>query len=207
MAEDGAQVWPLVGDFAASYEPEEEVFHPSFTEPLARPDTLVLVAEEGVSVVGYLLASCHGTLFANGPVAWVEELMVTRDTRESGVGRALMAAAEQWARSVPCAHLALASRRAGPFYQAATTRRRRISARPSHRPRPGSPPTPGAPTRAVVRAGSTDAVSCDLTTQGRPRRGLLSAIRDWPPALPTPPRAGAARDPLTPASHRRRNRR
>ena len=117
-AEDGTQVWPLVGDFAVSCEPEEEVFQRSFTELLARPGTLVLVAEEGMSVVGYLLASCHGTLFADGPVAWVEEQMVTRDTRGSGVGRALMAAAEHWARSVPCAYTALASRRAGAFYDA-----------------------------------------------------------------------------------------
>jgi len=116
--EDGAQVWPLVRDLAVSYGPEEEVFRRSFTDPLARPDALVLLAEKGGSITGYLLASFHGTLFANGPVAWVEELVVTPDARGSGIGRVLMAAAEHWARSVPCAYLALASRRAGPFYEA-----------------------------------------------------------------------------------------
>jgi GNAT superfamily N-acetyltransferase len=115
---DGPQVWPLVSDFAVSYVPEEEIFQRSFAELLARPDTLVLVAEEGAAMLGYLLAAWHGTLFANGPVAWVEELMVAPPARGSGVGRSLMAAAEHWAHSVPCAHLALASRRAGPFYAA-----------------------------------------------------------------------------------------
>jgi len=105
-------------DFAVSYVPEEEIFRRSFADLLARADSLVLVAEEGAVVLGYLLAAWHGTLFANGPVAWVEELMVARPVRGSGVGRSLMAAAEHWARTVPCASLALASRRAGPFYEA-----------------------------------------------------------------------------------------
>jgi GNAT superfamily N-acetyltransferase len=117
-AEDAAAVWPLVRDFAVSYEPEQRAFEHSFTDLLSRPDTLVAVADEGGSIIGYLLASCHGTFFANGPVAWVEEVMVAEAARGSGVGRALMTEAERWARSVPCAHMALASRRAGDFYDA-----------------------------------------------------------------------------------------
>jgi len=117
-AEDGAEVWPLVRGFALSYEPERRVFERSFTDLLSRPDTLVAVADQGGSIIGYLLASWHGTFFANGPVAWVEELMVAQPARGSGVGRALVAEAERWARSVPCAYIAVASRRAGTFYEA-----------------------------------------------------------------------------------------
>ena len=90
-AEDGAEVWPLVRDFALSYEPEKRVFERSFTDLLSRPDTLVAVADEDGSIIGYLLASWHVTFFANGPVAWVEELMVSQPARGSGVGRALVA--------------------------------------------------------------------------------------------------------------------
>jgi GNAT superfamily N-acetyltransferase len=107
-----------VRDFAVSYLPKEEIFQRSFADLLGRPDTLVLVAEGGGSILGYLLAGLHGTLFADGPMAWVEELMVAEPARGSGVGRSLMTAAEQWAHSVPCAYLALASRRAGRFYEA-----------------------------------------------------------------------------------------
>ncbi len=115
--EDRGQVWPLVRDFAVSYEPEQRAFQSSFTDLIARPDTLVAVAQQDDSIVGYLLASYHETLFANGPVAWVEELMVAHHARQSGVGRSLMAEAERWARSIPCAYLALASRRATDFYE------------------------------------------------------------------------------------------
>ncbi len=79
---------------------------------------MVLVAEVSGAVVGYLLASQHGTFLANGPVAWVEELMVGEAARRRGVASRLLQAAEVWAEGVPAAYLALASRRAGDFYQA-----------------------------------------------------------------------------------------
>ena len=114
-----AQVWPLVRDFAVSYRARtEQIFERSFADLLARPDTLVLVAEEGGSILGYLLASWHGTLFADGPVAWVEELMVAPSVRRSGVGRSLIASAERWERSIPCAYLALASAACRPLLRA-----------------------------------------------------------------------------------------
>jgi hypothetical protein len=68
-AEDAAAVWPLVRDFAVSYEPEARIFEHSFTDLLSRPDTPVAIANEGGSIIGNLLASCHGSFFANGPVA------------------------------------------------------------------------------------------------------------------------------------------
>jgi GNAT superfamily N-acetyltransferase len=117
-AKDCAQVWPLVRDFAVSYRPEIAAFQRTFDALLDRPDTLVALAEEdGERIVGYVLASHHGTFHANGPVAWVEELMVAESARRSGLGRSLVAEAEGWARSIPVAYIALASRRAGEFYK------------------------------------------------------------------------------------------
>jgi GNAT superfamily N-acetyltransferase len=118
--EDVDQIWPLVREFAASYRPNRSIFDQSFQELLGRSDTLALVAEVPPSaIVGYLLASHHGTFFANGPVAWVEELMVSESVRRQGVATRLMDSAETWARNVPTAYVALASRRAGEFYLAA----------------------------------------------------------------------------------------
>lgn len=68
--------------------------------------------------MGYLLGHSHLTFLANGPVAWVEEVMVDQGSRRSGIGRRLMEHAEDWARAIGAAYLALASRRAGPFYTA-----------------------------------------------------------------------------------------
>jgi GNAT superfamily N-acetyltransferase len=67
-------------------------------------------------ISGYLLAFDHDTLFANGPVAWVEEVMVCEDRRRQGIGRKMMEHFERWAKSRGSVLVALATRRAASFY-------------------------------------------------------------------------------------------
>ena len=57
------------------------------------------MAVDGPATLGYVAASVHPTLYANGPVTWIEELMVAEDARGRGVGRALVTAVERWALS------------------------------------------------------------------------------------------------------------
>jgi GNAT superfamily N-acetyltransferase len=152
--DDGDRLWPLVAAFAVSYRPRPDAFARSLDQLLGRDDTVVLVAEDGAAgrIVGYLLASHHGTFFANGPVAWVEEVMVDEAARGTGVGRRLMQAAERWADGAGVAYVALASRRAGAFYLAlgyedsATYFKRELSAGATQRrgPMPGAPGGPGS---------------------------------------------------------------
>jgi GNAT superfamily N-acetyltransferase len=116
--DDADQLWPLVRDFANSFDPEHEAFAKSLPTLLGRDDTLLIVAEVGGAVAGYLLASVHLTLLANGPVAWIEEVAVDSEYRRSGMGTRLMATAEAWAREQDVAYVSLASRRAADFYLA-----------------------------------------------------------------------------------------
>jgi GNAT superfamily N-acetyltransferase len=51
-------------------------------------------------------------------VGWVEEIGVNSGHRGDGVGRALMTAFEHWAAGHDCTLVALATRRAAPFYRA-----------------------------------------------------------------------------------------
>jgi GNAT superfamily N-acetyltransferase len=51
-------------------------------------------------------------------VAWVEEIVVRPRERGQGAGAALMSAFERWAAGQGCALVALATRRAAPFYRA-----------------------------------------------------------------------------------------
>jgi GNAT superfamily N-acetyltransferase len=53
-----------------------------------------------------------------GRRAGVEEVFVRGQYRARGVGRALMSGFEQWAAVRDCALVALATRRAAPFYRA-----------------------------------------------------------------------------------------
>lgn len=119
VALDGDSVWPLTRTFATSFATSRAAFDHAFDTLRADTNSLVLVAETpAAGTVGYLVGSSHMTLFANGPVAWVEELMVAEAVRGRGIGRQLMAQAEAWASARGAGYLALATRRAGQFYEA-----------------------------------------------------------------------------------------
>lgn len=93
-------------------------FGAALTSQLNEPSSLVLVADQRPDLVGYALAQMHGTFHANGPVVWIEEIMVDSRRRGTGVGRALMNEIEQRAERHDAAYVALAARRAAAFYGA-----------------------------------------------------------------------------------------
>jgi GNAT superfamily N-acetyltransferase len=112
------QVFALAQDFATSFRPETSAFAESFGHLIAQDDALLLVAKDSEQLAGYLLGFDHRTLFANGRVSWIEEIMVRDDSRRRGHGRDLVAGFEDWARSRGAKLVALATRRATPFYRA-----------------------------------------------------------------------------------------
>ena len=115
---DADAVFDLARRFATSFDVQEQRFRPAFQQVVADPAACVRVAVADGAVVGYVLAFAHATFFANGPVAWVEELMVAEAHRRRGVGEALMGAATAWAEGRGCRMVALATRRASAFYAA-----------------------------------------------------------------------------------------
>ncbi len=118
-AEDGPAVADLEAELAQSFEFDRGRFDASYPALAADENARVLVAaDEEDRLVGYLLGFKHLTFYANGPVAWVEELLVRSERRQSGLGRALMNSFEDWATGNGCALVALATRRAKPFYLA-----------------------------------------------------------------------------------------
>ena len=117
-ANDSAAVFLLAHTFATSFAVEPTAFERTFSELLTHPEAFVAVAEEEGEVAGYRLGFDHLTFFANGRVAWVEEIMVSETHRRQGMGRRLMAAFEAWVRERNVKMIALATRRAAGFYKA-----------------------------------------------------------------------------------------
>ena len=115
---DSEQVFNLARDFATSFRPELGAFGVAFARLITQDDALLLVVEESERLVGYLLAFDHYTLFANGRVSWVEEIMVREDRRRQRIGEELMEQCEQWAKSRGSKLVALGTRRAAAFYLA-----------------------------------------------------------------------------------------
>jgi GNAT superfamily N-acetyltransferase len=115
---DAEAVLALARPFATSFVVDEQAFHYAFSALLTSPQAHLSVAETTQQLVGYVLGFDHYTFFANGRVAWVEEITVSEPLRRQGIGRLLMREFEAWAVTRGCKLVGLATRRAAAFYQA-----------------------------------------------------------------------------------------
>lgn len=115
---DEPALLPLVQRFATSFAVEAQAFAVSFQELLHTSHAHLGVAVLDDRLIGYLLGFEHLTFYANGRVAWVEEVMVQDEHRRLGVGRLLMGDFEAWALARHAQVVALATRRAAAFYTA-----------------------------------------------------------------------------------------
>jgi GNAT superfamily N-acetyltransferase len=117
-AADAEAVLSLAKPFATSFVVNDQAFYHAFSELLASAHAYVAVAESGRELVGYVLGFDHYTFFANGRVAWVEEITVSERCRRQGIGQLLMREFEAWALARGDKLIGLATRRAAPFYKA-----------------------------------------------------------------------------------------
>jgi GNAT superfamily N-acetyltransferase len=116
---DADALLSLASSFATSFTVDAERFATQLAALLADPTSALAVAVIDGDVVGYVAASLHPTLYANGPVAWIEELMVHPARRRAGVGQSLVATVERWASARGAVMVSLATRRASAFWSAA----------------------------------------------------------------------------------------
>jgi GNAT superfamily N-acetyltransferase len=116
--QDADALLVLAQAFATSFVVEPEAFQQAFSTVLADVHARLLVAQQEEQVIGYLLGFVHVTFYANGQIAWIEEITVSTPYRRNGIGRLLMQQFEQWAVERDARLVALATRRAAPFYQA-----------------------------------------------------------------------------------------
>ena len=94
---DAGAVAGLAGELAQSFPFSREQFDLAYPALVASQDACLLVAAEDGECLGYVLGFRHLTFYANGPVGWVEEILVRPECRGRGLGRALMSAFERWA--------------------------------------------------------------------------------------------------------------
>ena len=115
-ADDTDAVFCLAEEFATSFVPERTAFEIALADIIASDGANLSVAAVNGDVVGYCLGFDHHTFYANGRVAWVEEITVKEALRRKGVGKALMKNFEEWSRKRGSKLVALATRRAASFH-------------------------------------------------------------------------------------------
>ena len=89
------------------------------TSASALPERLRAVESEGGAVflavnsdgvaLGLMSVAKHSTIHADAPVAYITALVTGSAARGQGIGRAMVSAAEQWAREQGCVRLSVTS--------------------------------------------------------------------------------------------------
>jgi len=112
---DANEVYRLLQQFVVSYQPERAKFDDQFPRLMASEEACFLVADiEGIC--GYALALRVPTLYANGDLWELQELMVAPERRTQGVGAELLKAVISHARAEGAVEVVVPSRRAGGYY-------------------------------------------------------------------------------------------
>ena len=88
-ADDADALFGLAKEFATSFVPDRTAFEVALADIISTDGANLSVAEVNGEVVGYCLGFDHYTFYANGRVAWVEEIAVMEPVRGRGVGKAL----------------------------------------------------------------------------------------------------------------------
>jgi GNAT superfamily N-acetyltransferase len=115
---DAEQVAALTSELG--YPSNADQISRRFARIDAQPDQAILIAEEAGVAVAWLHVGVHGYLESDA-FAEILGLVVGGGHRSHGVGRALLNAAEEWARAHDCASVRVRSRvareRAHAFYE------------------------------------------------------------------------------------------
>jgi hypothetical protein len=85
-AGDADAVACLAAELAQSFTFSLKKFRRNYPALLAAEDACLFLAADGEECLGYLLGFQHLTFYANGQVAWIEEVSVRRQDRGCGIG-------------------------------------------------------------------------------------------------------------------------
>jgi GNAT superfamily N-acetyltransferase len=115
---DEEAVFRLAEQLANKFVIERAAFANSFTKLIEAKDVYLHVVEDAGEIVAYLLGWSRVAFYSNGPVTWIQEIVVHPDHRRSGIGRLLMAHFEQWSADRKTRVISLATAGAKDFYEA-----------------------------------------------------------------------------------------
>ena len=115
--DDADALFDLAREFATSFVTERPAFDIALANVISSDGANLSVAEVDGEVIGYCLGFDHHTFYANGRVAWVDEITVKKALRRRGIGRVLMENFEDWSSERGNRLVALATRRAALFYR------------------------------------------------------------------------------------------
>jgi GNAT superfamily N-acetyltransferase len=106
-AADALAMAPLLG--VLGYETPAAALPERLARVEAEGGAAFLATDDAGQILGLTVLARHAALHATGPVAYITALVTAPDARGRGVGRALVDAAEGWARAGGCVRLSVTS--------------------------------------------------------------------------------------------------
>jgi hypothetical protein len=114
-AKDAVPIKSLASSLATTFSIDSDAFNEIFERVSNDEGAQIFVSvDERGEINGYLMGFVHDAFFANGAVAWIEEMYVSDLARRIALERDF----ETWARGRDAKLIALATRRAASFYLA-----------------------------------------------------------------------------------------
>lgn len=112
ISDDWPQIAALLADLGrpdVRGQPDEEIAERTFRNYLRRSDVEAFVADIHGDVVGFVNVEYRVRLNYRAKQAWIGELIIARQHRRAGVGKALLQTAVDRARQAGCWGIALES--------------------------------------------------------------------------------------------------
>ncbi|MEX1077537.1 MAG: GNAT family N-acetyltransferase [Homoserinimonas sp.] len=115
---DADAVFTLVDQLADRYDVDRTAFDDAFSHAVDQADDHILQVAENPDgkIVGYALMTVARLMYTRDDIAQIQELIVDRSARNSGVGSRLVYAMEDICRARNLSQLTVASNRAPAFY-------------------------------------------------------------------------------------------
>ena len=114
--DNDGRLYELLCELARTYLPYREEFDRNLPLIIYDASTYLRVAEENGFVVGYSLAILQWTLYANGQILVLQELVVDANRQKQGIGAQLIADLLDTAQTASAKEITVATRRAKDYY-------------------------------------------------------------------------------------------
>lgn len=115
-ATDSDRLFELLCQFVWSTTPSRSAFDQNYPLILGDKNVLLRIVDENGSIRGYSLAVKQWTLYANGPIVLLQELMVDPEYRGRGFGTQLVENLIDDAKQVGAVEITVPTRRAKDYY-------------------------------------------------------------------------------------------
>ena len=115
--DDLDDLFRLSNQLSDAVKVERNVLEENIVRIAGKEDHVILIAESDRRVVGYLSAYFHWAIYANGQVAYIDEIVVAKERRHRGIGTELLSQFERLAENRKCVLISLATAGAKAFYE------------------------------------------------------------------------------------------